>query len=483
MLKIAAVGKKVSTTADERICNLMKRVLLFSFASLLCIADVAAQTNWTVRPEWVAAHERFLSSDILAGRGSASRDEQIAATYVAAQFESYGLKPAPGMSSYIQKAPVVRSRPDGKAVLSIAGITLHEEAQDLNLFFGIGTTAAGHLVRVKASELKDTKFASGSVVLIEGAHDVTSFLTGLNAIDQTTISLLLVAETPEMSAFYGRQGARKRSPIRLAEDQPTFQHKVILIREKALAQLKDIPADAPASLTVHDLAEGAQDATWNAVGYLPGSDPAAGTLLLTAHLDHLGIGKPIEGDSIYNGANDDASGTTAVLELARALASGARLKRSVLFVCYGAEESGMQGSRFFLRHMPVAISDLIANIEFEMIGNQDSSLPSGMLMMTGFERSNLGATLKAHGAKVGVDPYPEMHFFERSDNYVLAKQGVVAHTLSGWATVPTYHHPNDDFEHLDLKFMTQAIQSLIEPVRWLASGDFKPEWTSTGRPQ
>jgi Zn-dependent M28 family amino/carboxypeptidase len=205
--------------------------------------------------------------------------------------------------------------------------------------------------------------------------------------------------------------------------------------------------------------------------------------LLTAHLDHLGVGAPVNGDAIYNGANDDAAGTTAVLELAHALAAGPRLKRNVLFVCYGSEEIGELGSTYFGMRPPVPLKDLVANLEFEMIGAQDPKMPKGVLLFTGWERSNLGPTLKKHGALLGPDPYPEQHFFERSDNYALALKGVVAHTAAGWAAPPTYHQPDDDLAHLDLPFMTAAIQSLVEPVRWLADSDFRPEWVPGGAPK
>jgi Zn-dependent M28 family amino/carboxypeptidase len=219
--------------------------------------------------------------------------------------------------------------------------------------------------------------------------------------------------------------------------------------------------------------------TTNAIGYLPGTDPAAGVLLLSAHVDHLG--RRPDG-TIMHGADDDASGVTAVLELARALAAGPRSRRGILFVCYGAEEMGGFGSAYFGAHPPVPVEKIAANIEFEMIGAQDPKLPKGALMVTGYERSNLAETLAAHGALVAPDPYPQEHFFERSDNYQLALKGVVAHTLSGWATTPVYHKPTDTIANLDLPFMTAAIQSLIEPVRWLAASDFQPQWKSGGRP-
>ena len=211
---------------------------------------------------------------------------------------------------------------------------------------------------------------------------------------------------------------------------------------------------------------------------LPGTDASgnAKIVLLSAHLDHLGIGQPVNGDSIYNGANDDASGTSAVLELAHALASGAKPQRTIYFVCYGSEEFGGLGSTYFREHSPVPLDRIAANLEFEMIGNQDPKMPKGKLLFTGWNRSNLGPTLVQHGALLGDDPYPEQHFFERSDNYSLALKGVVAQTAGGWGTPPTYHKPDDDIDHLDFDFMTQAIQSLVEPVRWLANSDFVPQW-------
>ena len=118
-----------------------------------------------------------------------------------------------------------------------------------------------------------------------------------------------------------------------------------------------------------------------------------------------------------------------------------------------------------------------------MIGAQDPKLPKGTMMITGWERSNLADALKAKGALLAKDPYPEQHFYERSDNYSLALQGIVAHTVSGWATIPTYHSAQDTLGNIDIPYMTAAIQSLVEPVRWLVTGDFEPKWAENGRPK
>jgi aminopeptidase YwaD len=278
-------------------------------------------------------------------------------------------------------------------------------------------------------------------------------------------------------------GGKTRVPIRLMDAPAREGVTMLAVNAGQMAKLEAMKDGETVSLSLRVVPQAKPRETFNAIGYLQGTDAAAGTILLTAHLDHLGVGRPVNGDAIFNGANDDAAGTTAVLELAHALTAGPRLKRSVLFVCYGSEEVGELGSTYFGAHPPVALKDLVANLEFEMIGAQDPKMPKGVLLLTGWERSNLGPELKKHGALLGPDPYPEEDFFERSDNYALALKGVVAHTAAGWGTVPTYHQPDDDLAHLDLPFMTAAIQSLVGPMEWLADSDFKPEWNKGGQPK
>ena len=222
---------------------------------------------------------------------------------------------------------------------------------------------------------------------------------------------------------------------------------------------------------------------FSAIGYLPGSNASGETVLLSAHLDHLGTGKPVRGDAIYNGADDDASGVAAVLELAHALAGGPKPRRSVLFVCYGGEEPGLVGSTYLSQHSPVPLTHVVANLEFEMIGLPDPNAPGGRLSLTGWSRSDLGPALAAHGAPLGSDAVLGQDFFARSDNYAMALKGVVAHTVTGWATPPTYHQPSDDLSHLDLAFLTATIQAFVEPVRWLVDSDFVPSWNQAGRPR
>jgi aminopeptidase YwaD len=451
--------------------------LRWMVALLLALAPVAlrGQQGWVVRPEWVRAHEEFLASDVMAGRGSATRDEEITATYVASEFMGYGLKPAPGMSGYIQTAEIVAPVLDGRATLTAGGVRL-EEGQGWSLLSSTGASAHGPLRKVAIADLAGARGLKGAVVLVTGAKGLEAY----RAARQSGAAVLVLVENDGTRAMAARLGGKTRVSMHLAgaaQDGLT----IAAVNAETAAKLGKVQDGAEVEVAVHPVASAGPRYTYNAMGYLEGSEPGSGTILLTAHLDHLGIAAPVNGDSIYNGANDDAAGTTAVLELAHALAAGPRLRRNVLFVCYGSEELGGLGSTYFGEHSPVPLASLVANLEFEMIGAQDPKMPKGVLLLTGWERSNLGPVLKAHGALLGPDPYPEQHFFERSDNYSLALEGVVAHTAAGWGTVPTYHQPDDDLAHLDLPFMTAAIQSLVEPVRWLAESDFRPQWNPGGK--
>ena len=228
--------------------------------------------------------------------------------------------------------------------------------------------------------------------------------------------------------------------------------------------------------------------TWDAVGRLKGSDPVLSreVILLSAHIDHLGMRPPREGaassDTIYNGADDDASGSVAVLELAHALAQGPRPKRTIVFAFFGTEEVGGFGSTYFADHPIVPLTEIVANLQFEMIGRPDPQVAAHTLWLTGYERSTLGPILAKHGARLVQDPHPEQKFFVRSDNIQFARRGVIAHTISSYGLHKEYHQPSDEVRLIDFAHMTESIQSLLEPIRWLADSSFKPEWLPGQKP-
>ncbi len=222
--------------------------------------------------------------------------------------------------------------------------------------------------------------------------------------------------------------------------------------------------------------------TWNAIAILRGTSSQDAVVLLTAHLDHLGVGPAVNGDTIYNGADDDASGTTAVLTLAHILANGPRPKRTIIFALFGSEEIGGYGNQAFLQHPPVPLTSIVANLEFEMIGRPDPAVPAGTLWLTGFDRSNLGPELAKHGAHLVNDPHPQEQFFRRSDNYALAQQGIIAHTVSSFGLHKDYHQPSDELRTIDFNHMTNAIASMVAPIRWLADSNWRPQWNPGSKP-
>jgi len=196
----------------------------------------------------------------------------------------------------------------------------------------------------------------------------------------------------------------------------------------------------------------------NVIGVLPGGDPQLRdeAVVVTAHYDHLGLGQPVNGDSVYNGADDDASGTAAVLEIAQLLGRGPAPKRTVVFL-------------------------LVTGVE--MIGRPDSLAGGpGAVWLTGFERSTMGALLREAGIPIIPDPRPEQHFFERSDNYAFARRGIVAHTLSTYDLYADYHRPSDEVRFVNPAHMTQVINAAARAVRLLADGP-APQWAPGGRPE
>ena len=228
--------------------------------------------------------------------------------------------------------------------------------------------------------------------------------------------------------------------------------------------------------------------TWNAVGRLTGRGPttAAEVILLSAHIDHVGARPAANAtsgaDTIYNGADDNASGSVAVLELARAIALGPRPDRTVVFAFFGSEESGGLGSRFFADRPVVPLAQIVANLQFEMIGRPDAKLPPHTLWVAGYERSTLGPALAKEGARLVQDPRPEQSFFTRSDNIQFARRGVVAHTVSSFGLHTDYHEPSDEIRSIDFAHMTDSIRSMLNPILWLANSGFKPEWRPGMKP-
>jgi hypothetical protein len=217
----------------------------------------------------------------------------------------------------------------------------------------------------------------------------------------------------------------------------------------------------------------------NIVGVLRGADPRLRdeAVVVTAHYDHVGIRAAVNGDSIYNGADDNASGTVAVLEIARLLAAQRPApKRTAVFLLVTGEERGGHGSRWYLAHPVLPLPQTVANLNVEMIGRPDSLAGGpGAAWLTGYDRSTMGALLREAGVPLVPDPRPEQRFFERSDNIAFARRGIPAHTISSFNLHPDYHRPSDEARFADPAHMAAVIAAAARAVRLLADGP-APQW-------
>ena len=225
----------------------------------------------------------------------------------------------------------------------------------------------------------------------------------------------------------------------------------------------------------------------NVVGILRGSDPMLKDtyVMVTAHYDHVGVVKePKEGeDRIFNGANDDASGTVSMMEVANALAAlHPRPKRSVLFVAFYGEEKGLFGSRYYAQHPVVPLQKTIADLNLEQMGRPDSTngTQKNVGWLTGFDFSSMGEILAEAGRRVGVkiakDEKASDPYFNRSDNAAIAQYGIPAHTLCVSFDFPDEHLVSDEWQKIDYDNMAKVDQAVALAVLHMASAFPPPKW-------
>ncbi|WP_442265772.1 M20/M25/M40 family metallo-hydrolase [Tenacibaculum sp. ZS6-P6] len=216
---------------------------------------------------------------------------------------------------------------------------------------------------------------------------------------------------------------------------------------------------------------------FNVIGLLEGKSKKDEIVIVSAHYDHLGVKKSGDGDRIYNGANDDASGVVGVLTLAKYFAEQNNNERSILFVCFTAEEMGLIGSKYFGKQIDP--KKFVAGINLELIAKEPKTGPK-TAWLTGFERSNFGEiiqkNLKGTGYKLFPDPYKSFNLFFRSDNASLARLGVPSHTFSTTPIDidPDYHKVTDEAETLDVSILTETIKAVFVGTASIINGKDTP---------
>ena len=426
----------------------------------------------TIKEEAIRAHLEFLASDALNGRGSGTRDEWLAAMYVASQFRLWGLEPMGDAGGYVQTIELGSAQATAPPVLTAGSLKLSHGREMLVTTLS-AASVSGRLWKYQAGATPP----DGAVVLL-GAGERPNVPGAV---------CLLVPESAEQRAQWTARGSTMPAigsrPVKLMAGTPA-RASVIALDASSHAAIKALPDGTPVSLAA-DVKTATAGTTWNAVGRLTGSDAAQAkdVIVLSAHLDHVGARPPVPGtDTIYNGADDDASGTVAVMMLAEALAKGPRPKRTIVFALFGSEERGGHGAGDFVDLPVVPLGQIIADLQFEMLGRPDAMMPAQTLWLTGYPLSNLGAELAKQGARLVADPHLSENFFMRSDNIRFARRGVVAHTVSSYGLHKEYHQPSDEVRLIDFAHMTEAIRSLLEPVRWLANSTFRPAWAPNGCP-
>ena len=274
----------------------------------------------------------------------------------------------------------------------------------------------------------------------------------------------------------------ERAGVRPAGDSGYFQRvPVAWVERDGRRRLTLLP-----SLGARDtMALGARGNAVNVIGIIEGADPSVRNevVLIGAHYDHVGMRRNESPDSIYNGADDDASGVVAVLAVARALAAGPPPRRTVIVAATTGEEVGLLGTRWYVANPVRPLQSMVANMEIEMIGRPDSLAGGpGRAWLTGYERSTMGEMFAAAGLPIVPDKRLDQQFFMRSDNIAYARAGIVAHTLSSYNMHSDYHSPRDEVSRVDFAHMTQLVDVAVQAARLLADSPTKPEWKPGGKP-
>jgi hypothetical protein len=439
----------------------------------------------------------FIASDQLEGRDSPSQGLDIAAEYIAAQFRRAGLEPGVG-DSYFQNADMLVVAPnfgnfelrlsagDHQFVASpkdaVLSVPIALDLKDEPLF-DLDLSDEALVQHLTASQVE------GKVVITQFDPKLVTRLRSANKILRTAKPALLILVDRKSITV------RDRRPRRLVDSkQPADEAsspRVTLTGEAAARFYSSLraaltPGASDGTASAHIAAPHRTPATLrNVIGVLRGSEPALRDtcVLLTAHYDHLGMRAEGPGDRIYNGANDDGSGTVSVMEVARALS---RLpqhpRRSIVFMTFFGEEAGLIGSEYYAHHPVWPLEKTVAQLNLEQVGRTDSTEGPQVsnATLTGFDYSDLTSFVERAGESTGIKVYNNAKnsdaYFADSDNFSLAVVGVPAETLTVAFNFPDYHAVGDEWQKIDYDNMAKVDRAIAlamflmadseQPVRW-----------------
>ena len=431
----------------------MKRLIPFVLV-LLLIACYACQPKMTatdankeISKDFVEEVLTTLASDKMEGRKSGTKGAKLAADYIARKFKEIGLQPLNSEGSYLQPFQAMRAS-EQTVSLSLDGNKVNE-SQLLGL-----------------SNQKDFTWSSMDgiqVITVNNANELKASFKSYKTWTQPTLVKIKRSVAPLFNQY--------RSYYR-SERLEILDSKVTKQVIWAVTSAEDI-----SSLQAHFTQKATISTLQNVVGVLPGKSDK--TVVFSGHYDHIGIIEAVKGDSIANGADDDASGTTAVIALAKYFKEKQIHQRTLVFVAFTAEEFGMYGSKFFADSIDP--KKTIANINIEMIG-KTSVFGAGKAFVTGNKESNLLSILQKNKPKTFMaDPYPRLNLFYRSDNVSFVNKGVIAHTISTCQIDKDeyYHTVDDEISTMDFNQITLTIRNIATGVESLVTGEDKPVWHKT----
>lgn len=417
-------------------------VLIVSFCKAQSVEKVILEDN-------VSRILKTLSADAMMGRPAAIPERiEPAIAFIESEYKKIGLKPMKGLNSFRQEFTkdrisvaylnvVINGKPVNKNdVLVISDKT--------DLSFANKLPLRG--IKIDSTVTNKSQFLRGKI--IEFLRDTTS---GIMLVDREVAPLFNQLQARYKSRFVSNTKSVK--VFVLGDSGVVTSHQVEVKQKIQTIRMT------------------------NVVGVLEGKKKPDEMVLFSAHYDHIGILQPVEGDSIANGADDDASGTTAVIELARYFKKANDNNRTLVFVAFTAEEIGGFGSRYFSEQLNP--DKVIAMFNIEMIG-KPSKWGANAAFMTGYERSDFGdilnRNLTATPYSIKPDPYIEQNLFYRSDNATLARLGVPAHSISTDQidSDELYHSVNDEFETIDIKNMTAIIRAIALSAKSIVAGTDTP---------
>ena len=422
----------------------MKKIFLTTAAIFVTLLTFSQNIDKIINVAEVERIEKTLSADDMQGRRTFTAGIDKAAEFIESEFSKNKLKFLGNEKSYLQNFIMTKVKP-----LQIIGLLDNDSLNSANV--AANTTAA---------EININSFTNYEVVKVKKEDDLFKIVLPLISLEKNIILLIDTAHSKRFKNLKQFVGNAK------------FQ--------TASSQLFILTSNlAPASIKLHIQNEVIEQKLKNVVGVLPGKSKKDEYVIFSGHYDHLGIGKPNnEQDSIFNGANDDAAGTTAMILLSKYFSLlKEKNERTIIFVAFTAEEVGGFGSRYFSKQLNA--DKIMAMFNIEMIGTE-SKWGTSSAYMTGFEKSNMGKILQANLAdskfKFEPDPYPKQNLFYRSDNATLAELGVPAHTISTskMDSEKFYHTVNDEIETLDMTNMTEIIKAIALSSKSIVSGKDTP---------